>query len=277
MYGWGLRFEDGDLDVRSSLFDSNSSVGIALLGSGAVGWIRNTVISNTSHAPAFHAAAGLELAGGAQCLVEGSLLVGNSQGGIVVGEDGSQAWVAGSLLLNSQPGVDEVDGTGISVTEGGMASVDWTLVAGNATSGVQVFHHGSVIELDRSAVLATAPGGSWVEDNNRWTLMVAGDGILVADDGSAAVSRSTIAGSHRCGVYFADGSGGLETTVVHTNSAFGLALANSDVPVTWEDLGNYFFDNGLEIRGPGDWNVTTSPQGLAVPNPPLVAAPPPLE
>lgn len=277
MFGWGLRFEDGELNVESSLFEGNGSVGIALLEEGASGVVSRSVIRGTLPAPPFHAAAGIEVAGGASCLVEACLLMGNSQGGIVVAEPASKAEIRGTLVMDSLPGVDAVDGAGIVVVEGGNARVDWTLLSGNATSGVQSFHHNSSVEVTRSAIVATRPGGSWLERDARLQIMPAGDGLLVADGGTAHLSQSSITGSHRCGVYFGDGSGTLEYSVIHANDAFGLALADENELVSHQDLGNHIFGNGLAIGGDGDWNITTNPEGLPVPSPPKVATPPPTE
>jgi len=272
--GFGVEAGKGAaVTVSDCLISGNAKVGVAVFDSGTKVGLTGTVVEG--HEPGAEGAGlGMQVSLGSVAMVSGCLLERNATVGAIVVQEGSEAVFLGTIVRDTAPNESGSFGPGLGVAQRARATASACLFESNTTGGVATAHEGTVVSLDRCAVLDTQKGGMTVEAEEGWEVQVFGDGVLAAEGATLEVISTIVMGNERTGAYFHGSSGRLEDSVVVANSSYGLAMENSAEDVDFLDKGNFIFGNSLNMPASGAADITASPKGLPVPPPPeLVGVP----
>ena len=257
--------------VVRCLFEGNTDIGVAVDDSGTQVDISGTVVRDTKPNEKGQFGRGMNVSDGATATLSGCLFEGNTQVGILGGLSGTQVELSGTVLRDTKPISGGYLGTGLAVSHGAEAGASMCLFQRNTTNGVAAFGEGTSLGLDTCAILDTDKGGMDVETGHGLEFQVFGDGILVAEGGTAEVTSTVVMGNERAGVFYHESSGEVRDSVIGMNSSYGLAMQSCEKDVKHEENGNFIFGNAFELPEEMKAQVTTEPMGMPVPEPPGVS------
>jgi hypothetical protein len=263
-FGFGLQASTGSLaDLSSCLLTGNTLAGINVAGEGATAVLTNTVVAETEAGLSLLDKAGYgyglgAFAGGAVSATR-SLFLRNHAAGIVTWDSGTEVQLERCEIRDTLAMADGSLGCGLVALDGSAISAVETLMRHNATSGAMAYDPGSIVTLDSCGVLGTTGGGRSGESPESF-----GDGLTAVAGAELHLGASWIDGNERAGVYYFESTGSLAGSILSNNGSYGLALAES-AGVEWEAPDNYVFGNAGNLPPAYQAQVTTSPEGLPVP------------
>jgi len=272
--GWttgGRAVDGGLLTFSDSCIERTFLAGITAFHKGTAVELERSVVRWTQPGFTGSSGVGAHLEPGASISVIDSIVEENQYVGMYLYGEGTNGHVLRSVVRGTLPNDSGEHGHGLVVQTSASLSIEGSLVEGNGTTGVAVFHQGSTIAVQDSRVTGTQAGGAIVFRNGREEQQNFGDGILAAQLGHTVVSNSLVDGNSRCGIYVAGSSATVAGNSVVGNNSFGLAMEECADKVNFEGLGNLFAGNGSGLPAVVKAETTDTPKGLPVPPPPSLA------
>ncbi len=160
-----------------------------------------------------------------QLEIEGCELAGNTEGGILAWDSGTEVSLVDTVIRDTRPTESGDSGYGVRIQEGAALSAERCELAGNTTVGVMVHDPGAEISLVDTTIRDTQPqseGGF-------------GIGIIVADGGMLSAERCRLTGNVQSGI-----------TVTDTGSAVSLVdVTIQDTQQTEDGQAGY----GIDVYG----------------------------
>ncbi|MBM4356255.1 MAG: hypothetical protein FJ109_21105, partial [Deltaproteobacteria bacterium] len=181
---------EGSATVSDSLLENNQGMGVWVHDDGSSVLLDGSVVRGTLAAVAEGTGFGLSASGGAGAHVVASLLVGNSNAGVLATEAGTELVVESSTVRDTVPAVAEGVGRGLELNKGAKVSLSSSLVEGSTEVGVGVLDGGGDLSVDGCIIRDTLDG----------PLTKEGRGIDVGSGGKATISDSLVEGSVGTGV-----------------------------------------------------------------------------
>jgi hypothetical protein len=217
--GLGIAVVDGG-GVRAvdCMLERNAEVGVGASGDFTVVELVDVIVRDTGSLPDGTHGRGLEVLGGASVRMEGGLLEGNGDGGVVAFDPGTVVDLVDVEIVDTAPSVTGFYGRGIAVEAGARVRARGCQLRQNTDIGVYANGAGSSVELLDVLVQNTrnAPGGS------------AGRGIVVQDGARVDATRCVLEGCGEIAVFAADPGSRVDLVqvdVVGTERWSGTAVA----------------------------------------------------
>ena len=183
--------------VVGSAFVSNSAVGMLLQGPDGVVEVRgNLVLSTVPNAADGLGGFGIQFSEGVSATMAHNAVVANHGHGLLVERAGTEAWVEGNLIENTQEVASlEAGGYGLVVQERAKVTLSGNSIVGNRGAGIGILEDP---EVDAAGNLVE---GTLPDDTSTWS------GFGVAVRGQAAtvsLAGNAIVGNHAIGLSFMD-------------------------------------------------------------------------
>jgi parallel beta-helix repeat protein len=197
--GRGLNIQGGSsVTAEGSSFVRNADSGVMVVGSALV--LRRCVIRDTQPDAAGEFGRGLQVQEGAEASVEGTLIAGSHDVGIMVSQAGLT--LTDSVVRDTVPDRNLTEGRGIELYHATRADVFTSLIEGNTEEGLHAA--ASRLSITDSIVSGTrsGPTGDF------------GRGIVVTKDSEAALVRVLVRDNRDIGIHASDSSLTLSDSMV---------------------------------------------------------------
>ena len=258
----GVQADDGAYVLLDGCWlDKNRHIGIAVQGEETDVEVRQTVVSSSGSAGLMSTDGyGLLVRDHGRVVVSGAQVTGAVVAGVVLEGPGSDTRLEGTIVGDSLPAADQ-HGEGVIVHEGAAATLAYTLLADNATTGVVAFNEDTSVVLYKTVVERTRTGGSTFVSGGVEEKHDFGDGIFAASSAALTLEQSIVQHNARCGIFVQGTSGAADGSVITANNEYGIARFDSSN--LFDTSQSWVFGNLL-----GDDRV--APHGFPVPSPPEV-------
>jgi hypothetical protein len=235
-YGAALVQDGAELELTQVALVQNAVAGVAIGGPGDAKLTRTVVIDTRVRTDTQEDGSGIEVSGAGTVEITDSAIVGNHTHGVEVAGSGTRATVTGSVVRDTVP---DTGGSayGVQVDTGATATVDSSMLAGNAVAAVQLTSPKSKLTVTNSVVRGTNAAGDLV-----------GMGIVDSVGATLSLTNVAVAGTRDTGL----GVDSLGTTATVTASLF-----RDVVPFAGPTVG-YGLGTGVSVVFGGKLTLTDS-------------------
>ena len=195
--GWGIWVQGGArLEASSCVVEGNVNAGIVALNWGTEVFLQGVEVRDTQPRPDGTHGRGIDIEDSARLEASSCVVEGNAEVGILVLEEGTEVFLQGVEVRDTQPFLSGIFGRGINVRDGARLEASSCVVEGNAEIGIAAGHEGTEVVLQDVEVRGTQPSLDG-------TL---GRGIYLQDGASLEASSCVVEGNAEVGI-LADGEG----------------------------------------------------------------------
>ena len=190
-YGLGMDVRAGAVaSVSESLFQGNTTAGIAAFDVGTEVNLSDTVVRATKSAEDGVFGVGMSASDGAVVRAQKCLFEGNTMGGVWIIDSGTQAELTGMVVRDTESDEDGDWIEAMGVSGGAIAKVSGSMFEGNSTVSVLVAGTGTDVELS----------GTVVNDTKKALWGDLGVGVIAQAGARTVVFTSLLAQNHTSGV-----------------------------------------------------------------------------
>ncbi len=183
-YGRGIIAQGGGLvSAIGCTVERNTEIGVIASDEGSRIDLVDSLVLDTAPPTHGEGGAGVVVQAGAALTMSGCAVRGNTRGGVVVGQAGSEILLEDSEISDN--------GSGVSGQYGSQMTVRGCAIEGNAVVGVDVRDPGTSALLETTEVLDTRP-----DEDGRY-----GRGVQVAGGAELIATDSTLRGNTEMGIY----------------------------------------------------------------------------
>ncbi len=196
-FGRGIEVHGGAaLTAVGCTIKENTEIGVYAEDTGTTVELVDTEVLDTAPNPDGMFGRGIEVEDGAALTATGCTVLGNTETGVWVGNAGSVVDLVDTRILDTAPSPSGSFGFGVQVSDGARLGATGCTVQGNSHAGVFAEGAGTMVDLEDTAVLDTAPRPDGLS----------GDGIWIDAGGALSATGCTIRGNTEGGVV-ASGAG----------------------------------------------------------------------
>ncbi len=261
--GLGAVVKGGQMTMSNThVLDHGGSGVLVASGSGAevpIVELAGCVVSGTTGNEELGDGWGIQVAGPA--LVKANQCRVSANESVALGAVGeySQLTVHNCMVDETVPG-PAAGGAGIAALEGAVVEVTESLVSNNVNGGLSSVGTGTTLTVSQTAVQGTyrpeqpgQQGGSF------------GDGGFAGSGALLRVSDCVIMGNERCGLFFADATGEISSSLVTLNRIYGVAVLGGEEQVGWGEGESTVVGNSTALEPADAAEITYTPGGMALP------------